>query len=261
MRIIVYNCRTQHSTEQFGQSSLLSSRQSPLPRWCLLEGQGTIYQANTSLYAAQRAGVTETTWKQEYPSTTSPVVAQQRTATVGYFPGLGQCLEFPSVLWHCCLSDRKDIWLVNNLCQFPLTGGRRPPPGSPQERPLERKWWCWWKLLHQIFISRAECGHLPSISKSLWIQRWLPLLALPINCGLSPGQPGWAGTILDFTGARNQQRGWQRHQLNHMQIICSLLQTNNHVSTSPISFYRPDALMPPNQQCQSTERISCVISK
>jgi len=36
--------------------------------------------------------------------------------------------------------------------------------------------------------------------------------------------------------------GWQLHQLDHMQIICTLLQTDNHASTSPFSFYRPDAL-------------------
>ena len=36
--------------------------------------------------------------------------------------------------------------------------------------------------------------------------------------------------------------GWQWHQLDHMQIICTLLQTGNHASSSPLSFYRPDAL-------------------
>ena len=36
--------------------------------------------------------------------------------------------------------------------------------------------------------------------------------------------------------------GWQWHQLDHMQIICTLLQTDNHASTSPLRFYRPDAL-------------------
>jgi len=35
---------------------------------------------------------------------------------------------------------------------------------------------------------------------------------------------------------------WQWHQLNHMQIICTLLQTDNHACASPLSFYRPDAL-------------------
>jgi len=39
-----------------------------------------------------------------------------------------------------------------------------------------------------------------------------------------------------------QMMGWQWHQLDHMQIICTSLQTDNHTSTSPLSFYRPDAL-------------------
>jgi len=46
-------------------------------------------------------------------------------------------------------------------------------------------------------------------------------------------------TNLDFTGARDS--GWQWHQLGHMQVSI-LLQTDNHASTSPLSFYRPDAL-------------------
>jgi len=36
VRIVVHNCRTQHSTEQFWLSSLLSSRQAPKLRCCLL---------------------------------------------------------------------------------------------------------------------------------------------------------------------------------------------------------------------------------
>jgi len=36
--------------------------------------------------------------------------------------------------------------------------------------------------------------------------------------------------------------GWQWHHLDHMQIICTSLQTDNHASTSPLSFYRLDAL-------------------
>ena len=35
---------------------------------------------------------------------------------------------------------------------------------------------------------------------------------------------------------------WQWHQLEHTQIICTSLQTDNHASTSPLSFYRTDAL-------------------
>jgi len=36
--------------------------------------------------------------------------------------------------------------------------------------------------------------------------------------------------------------GWQWHQLDHMQIICTLLQIDNNASTSPLCFYRLDAL-------------------
>ena len=46
-------------------------------------------------------------------------------------------------------------------------------------------------------------------------------------------------TNLDFTEARDSE--WQWHQLGHMQV-CTLLQTDNHASILPFSFYRPDAL-------------------
>ena len=32
------------------------------------------------------------------------------------------------------------------------------------------------------------------------------------------------------------------HQLDHKQIIHTLLQTDHHASTSSLNFYRPDAL-------------------
>ena len=40
-------------------------------------------------------------------------------------------------------------------------------------------------------------------------------------------------TNLDFTEARDSE--WQWHQLGHMQV-CTSLQTDNHASTSPLSF-------------------------
>jgi len=36
--------------------------------------------------------------------------------------------------------------------------------------------------------------------------------------------------------------GWQYHQLDHMEIICTSLQIDNHASTSSLSFYRSDAI-------------------
>jgi len=41
---------------------------------------------------------------------------------------------------------------------------------------------------------------------------------------------------------KQEMMGWPWHQLDHMQIICTLLQTDNHTSTSLLSFCRPDAL-------------------
>jgi len=42
---------------------------------------------------------------------------------------------------------------------------------------------------------------------------------------------------------KQEMMGWQWHQLDHMQIICtSSLHTDNHASTLSVSFYKPDAL-------------------
>ena len=58
-------------------------------------------------------------------------------------------------------------------------------------------------------------------------------------------------TNLDFTEARDSE--WQWHQLGHMQV-CILLQTDNHASTPPLSFFKGQMpFLPPNQQRQSTE--------
>jgi len=41
---------------------------------------------------------------------------------------------------------------------------------------------------------------------------------------------------------KQEMTGWQWHQLDHMQIICTSLQADNHASTSSLNFYRLDAL-------------------
>jgi len=45
--------------------------------------------------------------------------------------------------------------------------------------------------------------------------------------------------------------GWQWHQLDHMQITCTILQIANQAGTSSLIFYRPDAL--PDAQPIGTE--------
>jgi len=47
---------------------------------------------------------------------------------------------------------------------------------------------------------------------------------------------------------------WQWHQLDHMQIICISLQTYNHSSISPLSYYRPDVLPVYKQTNKETQR-------
>ena len=50
---------------------------------------------------------------------------------------------------------------------------------------------------------------------------------------------------LDFTEARDSE--WQWHQLGHMQV-CTLLETENHASTPPLSFFTGRMpFLPPNQ--------------
>jgi len=41
---------------------------------------------------------------------------------------------------------------------------------------------------------------------------------------------------------KQEMMGWQWHQLDHIQIICTLLQTDYHASTLSLSFFRPNAL-------------------
>jgi len=65
-------------------------------------------------------------------------------------------------------------------------------------------------------------------------------------------------TNLDFTEPRDSE--WQWHQLGRMQV-CTSLQTDNHTSTLPLSFFTgPMPFLPPNQQRQSTEGIICSIN-
>jgi len=62
-------------------------------------------------------------------------------------------------------------------------------------------------------------------------------------------------TNLDFTEARDSE--WQWHQLGRMQV-CTSLQTDDHASTPPLSFFTGRMpFLPPNQQCQSTEGDYC----
>jgi len=99
----------------------------------------------------------------------------------------------------------------------------------------------YWPCIQKSNLSGSS-GHF---SASLSIAAAVELLLLhPFNGLFSrttwvswhqKGKPFW---IL----LQQEIMGWQQHQLDHMQIICTLLQTDNHASTLPHSFYRSDAL-------------------
>jgi len=52
---------------------------------------------------------------------------------------------------------------------------------------------------------------------------------------------------------KQEMIGWQWHQLDHMQIICTLIWTDNHASTASLNFLQAGFFLMPNRQRQSTE--------
>jgi len=53
--------------------------------------------------------------------------------------------------------------------------------------------------------------------------------------------------------------GWHWHQLDHMQIICTLLQTDNHASTSSLSFLFAMLFLTPNHSVKALKATYCDI--
>ena len=48
---------------------------------------------------------------------------------------------------------------------------------------------------------------------------------------------------MDLNEARDDTvLGWQWHQLDHTQTFCISLQTDNHINTQSLNFYKTDAL-------------------
>ena len=77
----------------------------------------------------------------------------------------------------------------------------------------------------------------------LWCLNPWSLFTYTRLTALCPGLPGWAGTrkVKSIWILLKQETEWQWQQLGRMQV-CTSLQTDNHASTPPLSFYRPDAL-------------------
>jgi len=99
---------------------------------------------------------------------------------------------------------------------------------------------CWWALKNNINNTNNTHTHTHThpfngpLSGTTWVSQY---------------QKG--KTNLDYTGARDSE--WQWNPLGHMQV-CTSLQTENHASTPPLSFFTGRMpFLPPNQQRQSSE--------
>ena len=117
---------------------------------------------------------------------------------------------------------------------------------------VEWKWWCcgficsWRQWAHTSNVERKQVN-FEDCCLLFWL--WLCYQCHYSKCydthththlfngplfGTTRVSRYWKGkTNLDFTEARDSEGQW--HQLGHMQI-CTLLQTNNHISTPPLSF-------------------------
>jgi len=74
-----------------------------------------------------------------------------------------------------------------------------------------------------IYIGKGVCV---CVSRTVWVSRYQE-----------------DKTSLDLNKTRDAGvLGWQRHQLDYMQTICTTLQTDNHTNTSSLNLYRLDAL-------------------
>jgi len=98
-------------------------------------------------------------------------------------------------------------------------------------------------LLAFVFICHCSGDYLSDRTVSCFSSSHTHTHTHPYNCPLS--RTTWVSryqkskTSLYFSEARYNERQW--HQLGHIQV-CTSLQTDNHTSTPPLSFYRPDAL-------------------
>ena len=143
----------------------------------------------------------------------------------------------PSMSKHC--REHKALEYPNQ-CLVLASSFLHPPPDTPDGigiaafMPAHRS--------STILCTYISCIHFLSGVKATTIKVLL-LLLHPFNgiCSRSTwvtqhqkGKPFWI--LLE-----QEMMGWQWHQLDHMQIISTSLQRDNHASTSPLGLYMPDA--------------------
>ena len=83
---------------------------------------------------------------------------------------------------------------------------------------------------------------VPSTNALVAVSKGMPAVKLCTDKIIQFLTGGWANT-----------QGWQWHKLDHMQTICTSLQTDDHTNTATLNFYRPHAL--PEAQPNSVKAI------
>jgi len=160
-------------------------------------------------------------------------------------------------------SDTKKIFvltasILNRILEGKITGAGFSQHGRPSvAQPTASIYWMEPKAvtltmesdpINSILSWTTNCCCLTPVPKFLHI--CIILLPGNIKLLLYPFNGLFSGTTSVSRHQRNkpfwileqEMMGWQWHQLDHMQIICTSLQTDNHTRTSPLSFYRPDVL-------------------
>ena len=124
-------------------------------------------------------------------------------------------------------------------------------PHTLQYKPLSNLAASEWAQLSTCPATTVGSQHANLfLLQSAFTYSWWPCHQLDLQTHTHPFNDPLSGTTrvswyqkgktnLDFTEARDSE--WQWHQLGHTQV-CISLQTDNHASTTPLRFYKPDAL-------------------
>jgi len=127
LRIIVHNCRTQHSTQQFWLSSLLTPRQASQLRYCLLEGRGSFVS-----YAWRYAVIT---WE------------QTRQARIQSFRSRASCAAFQDTRSYSWTDSHTHTFYT----VFHRMGDKKLAVGYICHHNSRK---CWWILITSTYLER-----------------------------------------------------------------------------------------------------------
>jgi len=128
---------------------------------------------------------------------------------------------------------------------------RRPAQMDMGRSVTTRPTRCWIQLnpaISKTSLCRIHCAHaLVPLYRSV---TYTPPFNGPFSGTTRVSRYQKGETNLDFTEARDSERQW--HQLGHTQV-CTSLQTDNHASTSPLSFLQAGCL-----SCRPTNSVKAL---